>query len=177
EIAATVGSAPLGVGVRVDVLAALASEGGCGATVNVVMGWDDYCDGGCDDGNPCTTGACELGVCGYENVAAGTSCQDGLACTAGDVCDGAGTCGGSAVDCSATVVDFCEVPVCTEAASGCTGAPKPCATPYFYAVVNTPTGIGSIRCWQDPANRSLHCDEDDNGVLVVGPPVCGVEGL
>jgi len=52
--------------------------------------------GDCDDGNPCTDDACNMGTCEYTNNA--DACNDGDLCTTGDTCGG-GTCAGTPVNC------------------------------------------------------------------------------
>ena len=66
---------------------------GCGA----------FCNPGapvnCDDGNPCTTDACDAASqtgC-YHTPTPGASCEDGNLCTTGDTCVPRGTCQGGAV--------------------------------------------------------------------------------
>ncbi|MFH0977666.1 MAG: right-handed parallel beta-helix repeat-containing protein [Candidatus Woesearchaeota archaeon] len=75
-----------------------------------------------------------------QNLADGTSCNDGLFCTANDACS-LGLCSGSAVDCSSNNINvaacnynpdnqpatfdlFSFVSVCSETAQGCTLAPE-----------------------------------------------------
>ncbi len=55
-------------------------------------------EGGCDDGNLCTTDGCDVntGNCSYLNNT--LSCNDGNICTGPDVC-GAGSCSGAALSC------------------------------------------------------------------------------
>jgi len=54
----------------------------------------------CDDGNPCTTDACQSGICTHTPKPNGTACNDGNACTQTDFCQ-AGVCTGTTpVNCS-----------------------------------------------------------------------------
>jgi hypothetical protein len=74
---------------------------------------------GCDDGDPCTTDACDP-VSGCTHApASGAACDDGSACTSGDVCQ-AGTCAGTAIDCADATP--CTADGC-DPASGCTHQP------------------------------------------------------
>ena len=80
---------------------------------DICDGIDNDCDGatdagGCDDGEPCTTDACDkAGKC--VNTATAGGCDDGDACTAGDSC-ATGTCKGIEADCddgNACTTDSC----------------------------------------------------------------------
>jgi hypothetical protein len=67
----------------------------------------------CNDGNDCTTDACdpEHGTCSYADIPNGTTCDDGNSCTSDDAC-AAGTCvGGFARSCddgNACTTDSCN---------------------------------------------------------------------
>ncbi|MBK6696854.1 MAG: hypothetical protein IPG50_32390, partial [Myxococcales bacterium] len=50
----------------------------------------DFCDEGCDDGNPCTADFCTATGCDHSFVTYG--CSDGNACNGAEMCDGAGHC-------------------------------------------------------------------------------------
>lgn len=104
--------------------------------------------GACDDGDVCTLGdVCKSGVCELLPL----SCDDGNACTS-DACDKAKGCvhllaSATCTDGDACTLEACEVGVCVgggklacdddsvctqdgcDAASGCTHAPLPAATP------------------------------------------------
>jgi hypothetical protein len=76
---------------------------------------------GCDDGNPCTTDACDAaGSCTHAPVADGTSCG------AGDPCHGSGRCNAGACVAGAPVScddgNACTVDSC-DATEGCRHAP------------------------------------------------------
>ena len=74
------------------------------------------CPGGCDDGNPCTTGTCNDGTCAYAPVGVG-ACDDGDACTVADACK-AGGCVGVVQGCTdgdACTADACEAGACLSA--------------------------------------------------------------
>lgn len=62
------------------------------------------CEGGChsppDDQCYATEGECRDGICYYETLPAGTSCDDSDPCTENDVCDGSGRCSGNEISCS-----------------------------------------------------------------------------
>ena len=79
------------------------------------------CSGPCNNGNPCTTGACVSGQCAYTPVANGVSCKDGNACDLSDTCQ-AGTCtAGSHVTCTAP--DSCHTAGTCNATTGVCSAP------------------------------------------------------
>ncbi|MEW6254071.1 MAG: hypothetical protein AB1716_25770, partial [Planctomycetota bacterium] len=48
--------------------------------------------GDCDDQDPCTLDACELGACTHTSVPAGTACDNATVCDGHETCDAAGTC-------------------------------------------------------------------------------------
>lgn len=59
------------------------------------------CPGGCNDGNPCTTDQCQLGIgCLYNPNS--LPCDDGEPCTTGDSCSG-GVCSGTPGNCTCPV--------------------------------------------------------------------------
>ena len=61
----------------------------------------------CEDGNPCTVDACEVGVgCVHAPADAGLACDDGLACSTGDHCE-EGLCVADLSECGC-VVDFSD---------------------------------------------------------------------
>ena len=76
----------------------------------------------CDDGNECTSDACDPVVgCNYE-ILEGTPCSDGSVCTQGDVCSDGACVPGQAISCDdldACTGDFCD-PV-----EGCQNIPVP----------------------------------------------------
>jgi hypothetical protein len=74
------------------------------------------CSGGlpieCDDGNPCTSDACDPGSgdCTHDDRPDGAACDDGDACTAGEACTGGDCAGGTATVCddeNACTLDGC----------------------------------------------------------------------
>jgi cysteine-rich repeat protein len=67
----------------------------------------------CNDGNTCTTDACNGGVCSRVNNTA--SCSDGLFCNGADTC--------SAGSCSVHAGDPCGLDVCVEASDTCQATP------------------------------------------------------
>jgi hypothetical protein len=77
----------------------------------------------CDDGNPCTTDACDAsGACTHTPALVGTSCSDGNACNGAESCDGAGACRpGTPVTCTAS--DQCH------AAGTCDPTTGACSNP------------------------------------------------
>ena len=76
----------------------------------------DPCDGGCDDGNPCTVDQCDpVDGCVSSASANGTPCDDPDPCRLGGSCSG-GICGGGVATCDDGVV--CTVDTCT-ADGGC----------------------------------------------------------
>ena len=111
------------------------------------------CGGACD--LPCPLGAPCL-VAG--------DCDSGL-CTAGGSCGCVGD-----VDCPG-VADVCAPETC-DVANQCIAAPVSCDVAVFYAIVDGPGGLGSIRCWQSTPGAAPEC-EQSGGVLVIGPPMCG----
>ena len=77
---------------------------------------------GCDDGNPCTTDACDkaTGTCVYNAGKLGVTCDDGNVCTEKDAC-ATGGCKGAARGCSdgnACTTDACDPSV----TGGCVNA-------------------------------------------------------
>lgn len=74
------------------------------------------CPGGCDDGNPCTAGTCNDGVCLQAPVGF-AGCDDSDACTVADACK-AGDCVGVVQGCSdgdACTADACKGSACVSA--------------------------------------------------------------
>ena len=95
-------------------------------------GLDDNCNGetddaACNDGNPCTEDACNLGVGGCVFAQVTKPCNDGDVCTTSDTCK-AGACVGDGVVCSDG--DPCTTDTCAAKAStpGCQFAPAPGAS-------------------------------------------------
>lgn len=72
----------------------------------------------CDDGEPCTTDTCDLGVC--ENTATLGTCDDGDPCTEGDDCS-SGVCAGTAIDCDDGI--DCTVDACNPDDGSCDNDP------------------------------------------------------
>jgi len=83
----------------------------------------------CDDGNPCTTDICSVGVCVHTSSPAGTSCADGNACNGAETCDGASHCrAGTPISCAP--LDQCHLTgVCNPASGLCSNPAKPNGTP------------------------------------------------
>jgi concanavalin A-like lectin/glucanase superfamily protein/cohesin domain-containing protein/slime mold repeat-containing protein len=126
----TAGAAPIGSGTCSN-----APIGGCTPCTTAAD---------CDDGNLCTTDACNAGVCANPAVScddgnvcngvevcnagsgacdpgppatSGTPCSDGNACTTADACDGAGSCvGGSTTSCDDG--SACTTDTCSAEANG-----------------------------------------------------------
>ncbi len=78
----------------------------------------------CDDGNPCTTNACdkEKGCSATNNTG---TCEDGNACTAGDVCADGSCTPGKLADCddkNACTVDTCDAKAGCQHAAAADGA-------------------------------------------------------
>ena len=76
---------------------AMASQPGDCAVIG--SGIDCFNDAPCDDSNECTTDTCVSHECTHDDVASGTSCDDGLWCTVGEKCDGNGNCAGGGSRC------------------------------------------------------------------------------
>lgn len=75
----------------------------------------------CDDGDPCTTDACDPAVgCIAPPVADGTACEDGDPCTVDGACQ-AGACASTPRDCSAT--DACHLDGVCDSQTGVCSAP------------------------------------------------------
>jgi len=91
------------------------STGQCGAGTVPVF----------DDGNPCTTDACDALIgATHTPVANGTACNDGNACTQTDTCQGGSCVGAQPVVCS--VLDSCHAAgVCSPATGTCSNPAKP----------------------------------------------------
>jgi len=79
----------------------------------------------CDDGNPCTTDTCAVGVCLHTPAAAGTGCGDGNGCNGAEACDGAGNCrAGIPIYCVPS--DQCHTAgICNPATGACSNPAKP----------------------------------------------------
>ena len=80
-------------------------------------------DGACDDGNPCTTDACQPadGKCSHGNLSGGPCDADGTVCTADDTCKGGSCVAGAQLGCDDNNVctdDACDV------AAGCVHLPN-----------------------------------------------------
>ena len=80
-------------------------------------------DGACDDGNPCTSDACQPadGKCSHGNLPDGPCDADGTVCTADDACKGGSCAAGKPVECgddNACTDDACD------AAAGCVHLPN-----------------------------------------------------
>ncbi|MDB4992734.1 MAG: hypothetical protein JWM74_166, partial [Myxococcaceae bacterium] len=105
-----------------------------------------------DDGNACTTDACDstAGVT-HSPVAAGTSCSDANACNGAESCNGAGACSPG----SAPVLD--DGNPCT--ADNCSPAT---------GVVHTPVATGTSCGDTDACNGSESCDS--SGICSPGTP-------
>ncbi len=66
---------------------------------------------GCDDGNPCTSDACDVSSGACSHTANASACSDGNACTQNDVCGGGQCTPGAAIACSdgnACTDDACD---------------------------------------------------------------------
>ena len=85
-------------------------QGVCVGSVNV----------NCDDGNDCTTDACDQkSGCAFVAVAEGTACEDGSKCTTGDACL-EGICSpGLATECKDSSPDDCATTQCNTASGLC----------------------------------------------------------
>jgi hypothetical protein len=70
----------------------------------------------CDDGNPCTSGACEQGACVYTALD-GEPCEDGDLCTEGEVCAGEVCTTGAFKDCASA--DPCRQGYCDSSTGTC----------------------------------------------------------
>ena len=70
----------------------------------------------CDDGNPCTSGACEQGACVYAALD-GEPCEDGDLCSEGDVCAGEVCTMGTIKDCASG--DPCRLGFCDASTGSC----------------------------------------------------------
>ena len=108
----------------------------------------------CDDGNECTTDACDPATgCENDPVADGTTCDDGNACNTGDACE-AGLClPSSGLDCDDA--DPCTVDAC-DANGGCTHAAAPEGTPCSdgdACTVNDACAVGAC------AGQPFSCDD------------------
>jgi len=138
------------------------------------------CPGGCDDGNPCTDGFCETGVCRYvPNV---LRCNDGDACTGLDRCVG-GACVGNPLACdddNACTDDSCEDGVCgfQPASCGCddgdvctvsdlcidgacVGQPRTCPVSACATVTCEPRTGCALVPFEGPCDDGNACTSDD----------------
>jgi len=136
--------------------------GGCNDANACTSG--DACSGGvcqgtpisCDDGNTCTTDACN-GAIGCTHVNNSNGCNDGNACTVGDLCTG-GACGGQPMNCD-------DGNACT--ADACSGG----------SCAHTPiSGCGAAKCGDGKCDFSVGetCStcKADCGVCVIGLDGC-----
>jgi hypothetical protein len=91
----------------------------CGGASGCVAGTPVTCP---DDGNVCTTEACDpaTGVCATSDNTG--PCDDGDPCTAGDACDGGVCQSGAALDCSA-LDSACTAGVCDAGSGTCVAQP------------------------------------------------------
>ena len=112
----------------------------------------------CDDGNPCTTDACDAtsGACTHTPLGAGASCGDGNACNGAETCDGAGSCRpGTPVTCAAA--DQCHAVGVCDPTSG---------------VCSNPNKSDGAAC--DDGNACTRSDSCQAGACVgANPIVCG----
>ncbi len=113
--------------------------------------------GDCDDGNLCTTDACNTGVCVYTNNT--LPCEDGLFCTSGDTCSGGACVGGS---------DPCLAPLlCNESLNAC-----------VQCLNATHCSDGNV-CTNDVCNVVGDCEHPNNtlpcndGLFCTATDVCG----
>ncbi len=131
-------------------------------------------DADCDDGNTCTIGLCNNGLCEYEPLLDGTVCDDGNPCTAEDVCT-AGVCVGipipgcgecmSNADCPAADL-FCLFPPGTCGEDGIPGTcvPRPSVCPDVWDPV----------CGCDGQTYGNECDAHAAGVSIRHHGECGL---
>ncbi len=109
--------------------ACLNLEQPAGASCTLADGSSGYCDGAgacagctidsqCDDGNPCTDDACNVGSCMHADTAAGGSCT--LADGSSGYCDGAGACVGCTDDAHCDDGNPCTDDACDTASGTCT---------------------------------------------------------
>lgn len=118
---------------------------------------DEVCS---DSGDGCKTGFCEevSGICGYENVQDGTSCDDENACTSGDTCL-AGVCTSSTTSACIGPVEGCHELKCNPSNGECEQTPAP---------------PGSDCSDGNDCTASDHCDGSGKCVGEwVGGPGCG----
>ena len=143
-------------------------------------GLDDDCDGEvdeetCDDGNPCTQGACDPEAgCQYEEAEG--ECDDGDACTKEDHCQG-GECAGVPIACDDGNV--CTADECGETGE-CTFEPVflPCDD-------GDPCTAGDLceggECAGTPLSCECETDEDcltfEDGDLCNGTLVCNIDAV
>ncbi|HET6585046.1 MAG TPA: hypothetical protein VFG69_16430 [Nannocystaceae bacterium] len=115
-----------------------------------------------DDGNDCTSEACEDGVAVHPNLPSNTDCSGG----GGSVCDGAGSC----VECNSNAQcgggDQCNVPACVN--NQCTLAPDTgasCNDGFFCTQTDTCNANGTCVGSGDPcpgADGDSDCSEGCN---------------
>ncbi len=74
----------------------------------------------CDDGQPCTQDACNNSFCSHVNFANGVACEDGNLCTLAETCKAGACMVGALADCNDG--DPCTFDVC-EDVKGCTHKP------------------------------------------------------
>lgn len=113
----------------------------------------DCCSSGCafeaaeapcqDDGNACTTDACDgAGTCVHDPIANGSSCSDGDLCTQVDVCVDGSCVGSEPITC--TALDGCHDPGVCDPASGLCSNPLSTGGEVTFAVeADTYTDSGS----------------------------------
>ncbi|MFN8546138.1 MAG: putative metal-binding motif-containing protein [Candidatus Binatia bacterium] len=130
----------------------------CTTTAACVAGACETTARSCDDGNPCTTDACVLGLgCQHADQPDGASCSDGNPCNGEERCAGGACMPGTGLDCddhNDCTVDTCATP------DGCANAPIAgcCTTDADCADTSACTTLERCdagRCRSDP----LDCDD------------------
>src|SRR6266581_2624499 len=139
------------------------TQGGSESTASSAPTPEDLCSGvTCDDGNPCTSDACDpaTGKCVFTPTP-GVTCNDGNSCTTGDACNGQGQCLGvpstPGSPCSdgnpCTGGDICVAT--PTGAVVCQGTPKNCNDNNLCTTDSCDPATGACR------NVAINCDDHD----------------
>lgn len=104
----------------------------------------------CNDGDPCTTDTCDIGVC--SNTPNTSPCDDGDACTSNDACTG-GNCSGQTLNCDDS--NPCTDDSCNSG-SGCVAVPNAANCDDGDACTDTDVCSAGV-C----AGVALDCDDGD----------------
>jgi hypothetical protein len=148
------------------------------AAVGVSLAPEEICNApaDCDDGNPCTTDACDpiTAQCLHAAGPDGTPCTDTDRCTTGATCSG-GVCG-TRVVCDDG--NLCTADACDPATGACASTPVVCDD--GNACTHDACNAGTGQCLFAPLPDGTTCDDGDpcstgdvcSAITGVGQPTC-----